>query len=171
MPGSDSANNSWVMQKLREIKPKRILDVGAGNGNFGQRVKSVFGDSVVVDAIEAWEPYIGQFNLQSKYNNVFNQDARLWDDFAYDLVVFGDVLEHMPEAEAKELWAKASNSAKYAIITIPIIHYPQGAEFGNPFEIHHEEDWNTERILKAFPGIVDHKEFSITGAYFAEFNR
>jgi hypothetical protein len=91
MPGSDSANNSWVMQKLKEIEPKRILDVGAGNGNFGQRVKSVFG------------------------------------------------------------------------------HYPQGAEFGNPFEIHHEEDWNTARILEAFPGIIDHKEFPITGAYFAKF--
>lgn len=170
MPGSDSANKGWVMEKLREIKPKRILDVGAGNGNFGQRVKSVFGDSVVIDAIEAWEPYIGQFNLQSKYNNVFNQDARLWDDFSYDLVVFGDVLEHMSEAEAKELWSKASSAAKYGLITIPIIHYPQGAEFGNPFEIHHEEDWNTARILQTFPGIIDYKEFSITGAYFAKFN-
>lgn len=170
MPGSDSANKGWVMEKLREIEPKRILDVGAGNGNFGQRIKSVFGDSVVIDAIEAWEPYIGQFNLNSKYNNVFNQDARLWDDFAYDLVVFGDVLEHMSEAEAKALWAKASSAAKYAIITIPIIHYPQGAEFGNPFEIHHEEDWNTSRILETFPGIIDYKEFAITGAYFAKFN-
>lgn len=169
MPGSDSANKGWVMEKLREIEPKRILDVGAGNGNFGQRVKSVFGDSVVIDAIEAWEPYISQFNLNSKYNNVFNQDARLWDDFAYDLVVFGDVLEHMSEAEAKELWSKASSAAKYGLITIPIIHYPQGAEFGNPFEIHHEEDWNTARLLEAFPGIIDYKEFSITGAYLAKF--
>jgi hypothetical protein len=171
MPGSDSANKPWVMQKLQTIQPKTILDVGAGNGKFGQRVKSTFGDSVVIDAIEAWEPYINQFNLRSIYNNVFNEDARLWKNFSYDLVVFGDVLEHMSEAEAVKLWNEASSAAKYGIITIPIIHYPQGAEFGNPFEIHHEEDWNTRRILEAFSGITDHKEFSITGAYFAEFNK
>lgn len=170
MPSSDSASNGWVLERLLETKPRTILDVGAGDGGFGKRVRSIFGNSIAIDAIEAWAPYIEQFKLTETYDSVFNRDARQWHDYAYDLVVFGDVLEHMPESEAVELWSRASKVAKYGLITIPIIHYPQGAEFGNPYEVHHEEDWNTARILGAFPGISVHREFRITGAYFAKFD-
>jgi len=55
------------------------------------------------------------------------------------------------------------------MISIPIGHHPQGAWGGNPYEIHHEEDWSTERVLQAFPGIIEHKEFDITGVFIAKF--
>ena len=128
-----------------------------------------FENSIIVDGLEVWEPYINEFKLFEKYRSTIHVDARNWNNYCYDMVIFGDVLEHMTEIEAKSLWIKVSKMAKHAIITIPIIHYPQGAEFGNPYEVHHEEDWNTERVLNSFPGIIEYKEFSITGAYLAKF--
>lgn len=170
MPHSDGANKGWVLEKIRELNPKSILDVGTGSGILHDIVKENFGNAIKIDGIEAWEPYIQEFNLIERYDNLYNVDAREWNNWDYDLVMFGDVLEHMSEAESVDLWNRVSKQARAAIITIPIIHYPQGASFGNPFEIHHEDDWKTERIMNAFKGITEHKEFEITGAYLARFN-
>lgn len=169
MPHSDSANKGWVLEKIKELNPKSILDVGTGSGVLEEIVRENFGHSIVLDGIEAWEPYIAEYNLTERYDNLYNVDARTWKNWDYDLVMFGDVLEHMVESESSELWNIVSKQARNAIITIPIIHYPQGASFGNPFEVHHEENWDTERILNVFPGITEHQEFEITGAYLARF--
>ena len=169
MPHSDGANKGWVLDKIKELKPKSILDVGTGSGILEEIVRANFGDSIKLDGIEAWSPYIEEYKLTERYDNLYNVDAREWDNWDYDLVMFGDVLEHMNEHQSADMWNKMSQKAGAAIITIPIIHYPQGASFGNPFEIHHEEDWNTERIMKTFSGIIEHQEFEITGAYLARF--
>jgi hypothetical protein len=169
MPHSDGANKAWVLEKINQIKPRNILDVGTGSGILEEIVRENFGNSIVLDGIEAWEPYISEYSLTERYDNLYNVDARTWDKWDYDLVMFGDVLEHMVESESSDLWSRVSKFAGHAIITIPIIHYPQGASFGNPFEIHHEDHWDTERILRAFPGITEYQEFEITGAYLARF--
>ena len=123
-----------------------------------------------MDGIEAWEPYVEKFQLKERYNNLFIKDARDHENFDYDIVIFGDVLEHMPEKDAVKLWDKMSKQARYAIISIPIIHHPQGPYEGNPYEVHHEEDWNTDRVLEKFNGIIEHKEFQVTGTFIAKFN-
>lgn len=169
MPHSDGANKGWVLDKIKELNPKSILDVGTGSGILEEIVRANFGDSIQIDGIEAWKPYVEEYNLTERYDNLYNVDAREWNNWEYDLVMFGDVLEHMNEQQSADMWNKMSQKAGAAIITIPIIHYPQGASFGNPFEIHHEEDWDTERIMKTFPGIIEHEEFEITGAYLARF--
>jgi hypothetical protein len=169
MPHSDHANKDWVLDKIKEINPKSILDVGVGAGVLESIVRPLFGNDIVIHGIEAWQPYISEYDLENKYDKIFNIDAREWHIWDYDLVMFGDVLEHMIESESVKIWDEVATQASNAIITIPIIHYPQGAAFNNPYEIHHEEDWNTDRILNSFKGIVDHKEFEITGAYLARF--
>ena len=168
MPHSDGDNKPWAIGKIAEINPATVLDVGAGAGIWSDIITKIC-PSVTIDAIEAWEPYIGEFDLTGKYNNVFLKDAREHDDFNYDLVIFGDVLEHMSEEDAVALWGRAKSQAKYAIISVPIIHYPQGPHAGNPYEVHVVEDWTTEKVLKAFSDIVDYKELTVTGIYLAKF--
>lgn len=171
MPYSHNETNSWIADKIRQIQPKSILDVGAGAGTLETIVRNDAKSTATLDCVEVWEPYISRFNLETKYNSVFNIDARLFNKWDYDLVIFGDVLEHMTEAEAKDLWHKAARNCKYAIITIPIIHFPQGEEEGNPYEAHCVDDWNAQGVLDTFAGIVEHKEFKVTGAFFAAFPR
>lgn len=166
---SNPENKPWVEEKIKEINPSLVLDIGAGAGIYLDVIKRSIGDSAIVHAVEIWEPYIQQFDLKNRYHRVFEIDAREVQDFNYDLVILGDVLEHMSEDDALKLWNKISKQARYAIISIPIVHYHQDAINGNPYEVHVEEDWNTERVLEKFSNIVEYKEFSVTGTFIAKF--
>lgn len=161
MPYSNRDNEPWVAAEILRLQPARTLDVGPGAGAYGQLMVRTL-PQARRDAIEIWEPYIAQFDLTSLYHQVQVADARAWDDWDYDLVFFGDVIEHMTESEAREVWTRVSAQARAAIISVPIIHYPQGEYEGNPYEIHQEEDWNTERVLETFTGITKHIEFQAT---------
>ena len=166
---SDPTNKPWTQQKIVELNPKTILDVGAGQGVYLNLIRESLGDNPIVTAVEVWQPYIDQFNLANRYDYLYPIDVRELSSFEYDLVILGDVLEHMPEQDAIDLWDRISKQAKYAIISIPIIHYHQDAINGNPYEVHVDEDWNTERVLKSFHSIIEHVEFPVTGVFVAKF--
>jgi 2-polyprenyl-3-methyl-5-hydroxy-6-metoxy-1,4-benzoquinol methylase len=167
---SDPTNKPWTQEKIIELKPTTVLDVGAGQGVYLDLIRQGLGAGVIVNAVEVWQPYIDQFDLENRYDKLFAMDVRDLTNFAYDLVILGDVLEHMSEDSAVELWDRISQQARHAIISIPIIHYHQDAINGNPYEVHVEEDWNTERVLKTFKGIIEHKEFPVTGVFIAKFD-
>lgn len=170
MPSSHPENKIWIMKKIKEIAPKTVLDVGAGEATYWEFITSFVDKNISIDAIEVWEPYVEYFKLKEKYDQVFIVDAREFNDYKYDLVIFGDILEHMSEEDALKLWDKCSKQAKYAVISIPIVHMPQGAYNDNPYEIHVEENWDSEKVLNKFHSIVDHKEFEFTGSFIAKFN-
>lgn len=170
MPTSDPANKLWSIRKIKAIDPKTVLDVGTGMGDYLEFIKTYISSDVVVHGVEVWEPYVEEYSLKERYDQLYIQDVREMTKFEYDLVILGDVLEHMPEDDAVKLWDTISKQARHAMISIPIGHHPQGAWGGNPYEIHHEEDWSTEKVLQAFPGIIEHKEFEITGVFVAKFS-
>lgn len=169
MPYSDMESKPWTITQITWLDPKTILDVGPGAGVYAEMLRPL--TDAHITGYEAWEPYIYQFRLLKKYDAVTLGDIRNAKHFKYDVVILGDIIEHMSAEDAKALWARISAEAGAVVLSIPIIHYPQGAEFGNPYEIHVEEDWDTEKVLEAFPGITSHKEFDIVGVYVAEFNR
>ena len=170
MPNSHPENKPWIMQEILQLNPKTMLDVGAGSGDYLNLIRRNIGNSIKVDAIEVWQPYVDFYFLKKRYNNVFVEYVRNFENFNYDLVILGDVLEHMKKDEAINLWDKISKQAKYAIISIPIVHHPQEAVNGNPYEIHQEEDWSMEKVLESFKNIYKHQKFNITGAFVARFN-
>ena len=49
----------------------------------------------------------------------------------YDVVILGDVLEHLTLADALRVWASARAHARYLVLSIPIVEYPQGVHYGN----------------------------------------
>ena len=169
MPYSDPSNKDWTKEKIKELNPATVLDIGCGAGVYSDIVREVLGKDVRIDGVEVWQPYIDQFNLELKYDTLFNLDVRNTNNFKYDLVIFGDILEHMSKDDAIEVWNKVAKSAKYGIISIPIIHYPQGHAHGNPYEEHIKDDWSTKEILETFQRIVEFKEFDVTGVFIAKF--
>lgn len=164
-PEGKVATLVWVMNNNIDS----ILDVGAGSGTYYELIRNHGVRVNKMDAIEVWKPYIEESNLLSKYDRVFQVDARVHDDYDYDLVILGDVLEHMTKDDAIALWSKVSGKAKHAIISIPIIHYPQGHLNGNPYEEHVKDDWTVAEVLETFPGIVDHQEYPTVGVFYATF--
>jgi 2-polyprenyl-3-methyl-5-hydroxy-6-metoxy-1,4-benzoquinol methylase len=99
-----------TMMWINDIKPDTILDVGAGAGMYKLLIERMVLERAqpkTVDAIEIWEPYVKEFELEKLYNNVYTQDVRSWENWNYDLVIFGDVLEHMSKEDAIEVWERS----------------------------------------------------------------
>lgn len=170
MPVSNPETKPWIAEQVSKLAPKTVLDVGAGQGLYLNLLYDVLGKgNVHVTGVEVWEPYIKFFMLKLKYDKLIQADVRKIEDFNYDLVILGDVLEHMSKEDAVALWDKISKQATYALIALPIIDHPQGAVNENPYEVHVKEDWSTKEVLESFPGIIDHAEFEVCGAFLAKF--
>lgn len=168
MPYSARENDADVVQFVKDHNIKWVLDIGAGSGTYGHLLAPLVER---IEAVEVWEPYIDQFNLRSLYYRVSNVDVReiTEEEFGnFDLVVFGDILEHMSKEEALAVWERASE-AKYGLISVPIIHYPQGVEFGNPYEVHVQEHMHPEDIRRDYGPFVFDKEYEVTGTFIKEF--
>lgn len=168
MGTSDPESRPWSLKKILSIDPKSILDIGAGSGTYYDALLGA-GYSGQIDAVEVWEPYINEFELKNKYSNVFQIDVREVEDFFYDVVIFGDILEHMTKDEALSVWDRVSKRASYALIAIPIINYYQDEINGNPYERHVKDDWTHKEVLDSFTGIIDSWQGNIVGAYWAKF--
>ena len=169
MGTSHPESRPWIVNKIDVSGAETVLDVGAGSGTYSDALKRA-GINLNIEAVEVWKPYIEEFDLENKYDKVYEQDIRDRTDFNYDVVIFGDILEHMTEEEALAVWDKVSKQAKNAVIAIPIIHYHQPAINGNPYEEHITEDWTAEKVVDTFPGIVDSWIGNIVGAFWADFS-
>jgi len=125
----------------------RILDIGAGIGTYSSLLQE--GKYVNMDCVEAWETYITTYDLTSKYRQVFQGDVTTLNiNFSeYDLIILGDVLEHIEMSKAQELVSKMSHCD--VIVAIPF-ESEQGIHFDNPFEIHLQADLTFINFFEKF---------------------
>lgn len=170
MPFSDNSNIEWTRWLISELKPASVIDVGPGAGKYGTIIKE-FDSQTHTTGVEIWAPYIEEFQLSKIYDTIHVCDARIYPSYVADLVILGDVLEHMGRDEALILWNKIRSEAKAALISIPVIHFPQGPEFGNPYEEHVEDHWTHDDVMLFFPGITGYREFGVTASYIADFSK
>jgi SAM-dependent methyltransferase len=142
----------WFQKNQTIIRT--VVDIGAGSGTYIKLVKE--DANCCADAkwigIEAWQPYIDQFNLTKRYDQVINQDVRQvdWLTLTPTVVIAGDVLEHMSKHDAVELVKKILNPGVTLIISIPIRHMPQDAINGNPYEVHVKDDWTHQEVMSTW---------------------
>jgi hypothetical protein len=172
MPFSDPAGKMWslvVLLNLERARPiVRVLDVGPGRGVYSQFRKSWQHSPQHWTAVEVWGPYVKEYDLVSKYDEVIVADIRYldWSLVApQDLVICGDVLEHMTKAEALSVVTRALEHARVVLISIPIIHMPQDEVYGNQYEAHVKDDWTHQECLASFPDIVLALEQPPVGVY------
>ena len=158
MPTSHSQGKDIALSWYREIDPRTVTDVGAGSGTYAKLMRTDPDAEMrrLWTAVEVWEPYVDEFNLTELYDMVFADNAHDVGIgmFASDLVIFGDVLEHMTRAEAQALLAKAQSVAANIIVSIPVLHLDQDDVNGNPFE-RHIDHWSYEDMREQLmPGVV-----------------
>lgn len=175
MPRSSKEGKDEIVSWCKELPDiNTIVDIGAGSGTYYKmlvRKNKMFLASMWI-AIEAWQNYITQYELDKKYNKVINQDARTVQFSTIgdiDLTIMGDMLEHMTKDEAISLVNEISKNSRYAIISIPIVHYPQDEFEGNPFEVHIKDDWSHSEVMETFPNIVKTFEGTEIGCYLLKF--
>lgn len=144
MPYSSHDGKKELFAHVAKLgRHKTILDVGPGAGYIGRNLKEM--GFTNVDAIEIHEPYIDQFQLRKIYRTVIHGDivqAHFLDN--YGLMIFGDILEHIPEKTAVELVEKLKFIGQKAVFSVPW-NYQQGALDGVESEIHHQPDLTKEK--------------------------
>ena len=122
-----------------------ILDVGAGSGTYKNLLPNY-----KMDAVEVHLPNIEKYNLRDKYTTVVNADIRDFEYAYYDLIIFGDVIEHLTVEEAQKVLKYAFNKCKEMIVAVPY-NYKQGIVEDNEYEIHKQDDLTHELFLERYP--------------------
>jgi hypothetical protein len=159
MPVSTPWGKDWVATRVNELNEFshifNMVDIGAGVGTYGKLLRPLFGGWVDFEAIEVWEPYVEEYKLEEIYNSVWVADVvkerDVWP-IGTDLLIFGDVVEHLPKADAKRILRDRLGNVprsvqQLTLVAIPIVYVPQGAVNGNPYEAHLPENhWDEEEM-------------------------
>ena len=129
----------------------RVLDIGAGDGKWGLKLGSYFHN---VDAVEIFEPYIERYNLKEIYNEVHVMSFLDYEFEAgkYDIIVMGDVFEHVEKEKAYEWLNKVKDKVRELIIVVPF-NYPQEWDgvYENVYGHHHQPDLTPKVMLERYP--------------------
>lgn len=167
MPYSAGENTDFVVEfiKSQDITQPfhSVIDIGPGAGFYGKLMKNI--SFAHAKAIEIYAPYVDMFDLKSIYEEVVIADARDIGDYSADVVFAGDVLEHMSESDMKILVDQIRSQARWLVISIPIVHYPQGHSHGNAHEEHIQEDINLNTLIDLFGEPWSYEEYSTTGTF------
>lgn len=149
MPYSYSFFKEEIKQWFIDNVPTtaKILDVGPGEGAYSILLSDA---GYKMDCVEIWKPYIEQFNLNSKYDNVVCGNILNIELVGYDFIIFGDVLEHLDYVDAQRLINNAIESSMQCLVAIPYM-MEQGEWDGNPYEEHKQPDLTPENMIERYP--------------------
>lgn len=132
-----------VIEYIMSLAPASILDVGACDGKWSMMLTAA-GYKGRLDACEIYRPNASQ--ILGLYDNVFVGDIAhyRYASETYDVILFGDVIEHMdPSAAYMALMYARYHTRQDVIIGVPFL-YPQGEIYGNPYERHIQDDLTPE---------------------------
>lgn len=144
---------SFYKQEIKEYltskfdNKARILDVGAGEGTYYNLLSDYFKE---IDGVEVFKPNIMNFNLKNKYHRIYNIDIKDFKYEKYDIIIFGDIIEHLEIKEAQEVLKYAYDRCKEMIVAVPY-ELEQGIEEDNIYEIHKQADLTPENMKERYP--------------------
>jgi len=123
MPYSNNFFDKKIGEILEYIKPNKFYDFGAGAGKYGDIIKEKSKRTYSI-AIESEKDYIEKFNLVSKYNKVFNFSILNFLHHSYynndfDVVMFGDVIEHLKKSDGLDLLNFLVYRTRWIIVEFP----------------------------------------------------
>lgn len=127
----------------------KVLDIGGGDGKWGMLLGGYFRH---IDCVEIFEPYLERYNLNEIYNNVYLQNFLDFDFDYYDVVIMGDVFEHVTQEDASRWLNRISNKVGELVIVVPF-EYKQDWDgvYENVYGHHHQPDLTPQNMLSRYP--------------------
>ena len=165
--GSAQENADYVIDLAKRHNWRTVLDVGAGAGYYGGLLRET---SLHMVAIDVWQPAVDALRECPQYHQAFKQDALEWlvgcarRDIDYDVVILGDVLEHMELDEAVAVFELACKVSHHVLVSFPRVPFPQDALYGNKHERHIIEDPKTD-LLPLLGPWIECQEYEWTGTW------
>lgn len=185
MPGHNPIVDETAKNQIIMLQPKNVVDAGCGSGFYGRLIKENLKGCRVV-GIDIWEPYIEEFELYKIYDFVIAGDIKemleggwnfmgaavIYSDKnrvagleSDDLIIFGDILEHMQKEDALRVVKLASKRFKFVMINSPIGFQPQGPSNSNPYESHlcglSLSDFKEYDIIESREFLPEHAMFNV----------
>lgn len=165
MGTSNWQNISYNIGLIRKLDPSSILDVGVGFGRWGILFREFLeiwdGGRYngkwqrVIDGVEIYPGYIKEYHKYF-YSEIFTENAAAYLERTgkhYDLINFGDVIEHLDKEDGKRMIEIALRKGNYVLINIPIgNNWAQEGTDENPYEEHKSIWYNND-----FTGFKHHK--------------
>lgn len=147
MPSLDVGKDVVCEWIRNNFKPDaQIFDVGCCDGKW----KYLLPEYPNMDGIDAWEPNC--IHCQRMYRKTFHKNIAEFEYGNYDLIIFGDVIEHMDVPTAQKVLKYASERCKDMIVAVPF-EYPQGELYGNPWERHLQADLTPKIFAERYPDL------------------
>ena len=163
MPYSYTCFDDEIPRFVADLAPASILDVGPGAGKWGLLLAAP-GRSI--DAVEIHEPYIEKFGLREIYGTTYLGDVCGFTGFdRYDLVLIGDVLEHLSVERAQALLARIASSGASVLLLVPY-QLAQDALGGVESEVHLQPDLTPAIVQERYPGLSQIAGNQWQGVYF-----
>lgn len=127
----------------------KILDVGAGVGTYSKLLRDL---GYKMDCIEVWLPYVTQYKLNELYDNVIIGNIMNYNMRNYDVIIMGDVLEHLSIDDSLKLMDSIESNNQVCLVAVPYLH-EQGEYYGNKYEIHKQSDLTNEIVLNRYKNL------------------
>jgi len=119
-----------------------------------------------IDACEIWETYVEKYKLREKYKNVMVSDICDLEFEFYDVIIMGDVLEHIDIDRTKILLERLKSKCIELIILVPYQNENRSDErieldkkhmaeqwYGNIYEAHIQTDINPSIMVNRYPSL------------------
>lgn len=139
----------WIRKNYTQTD--NILDVGPGVGTYSDLLKPYH---YQLDALEIYDGYVLAYELESKYNKVYVDSIVNFDVTNYDLVILGDVLEHLTIEDAHSVIDRCKNvlvAVPYNCPQSPVDFWDKGYHLVNPYEEHLQADLTPKTMLLRYP--------------------
>lgn len=155
MPTSAKTFDKEVERLLRKYISKgmkRFLDIGAGSGKYGKMLNS-FRDwnytDFYMDAVEPDGDYRREYHLHTIYNYVHSDSiesfVNIYPTYCTNVVIFGDVLEHLPKSVGIDVLEHFIYRCNYIIAITPryLVQFSK-----DHIQESHNSIWQEEDFLK-----------------------
>ena len=149
---STDAGKANILKYILENidKNAKILDVGFGSGVYGKLLRAFYYQNI--DGVDVYSENIKEMGLDLIYDTIFIENILDFDFDFYNLIIMGDVLEHIDLESSKKLLSKFINENKcdHIIISIPY-EYEQEEVYGNKYEKHLQPKVTYQYMKENFP--------------------
>ena len=173
----------WIKHFATFYKFVKFLDVGPGRGVYGTIIRQTMTPEwlaaytqkdekgewnwwgavpeIVIDAVEAYAEYVELFDLPKIYNDIILRDIRhIYNDIgSYDVIIMGDVIEHLTKEEAVEVVTALKSKCCFLWAALPMVMEGKEWSIGynqlqperdeTPWSAHLHE-WTVAELREAF---------------------
>lgn len=127
----------------------KILDIGAGIGTYSTLLRDM---GYSMDCMEVWLPYVVEYKLNELYDNVIIGNVMTYDISNYDVIIMGDILEHLSVQESLLLMNIIERNKQLCLVAVPY-QMEQGEYYGNKYEIHKQSDLTNGVMLSRYKNL------------------